>query len=97
MTLNLDADIAGQVECLNSSRWTPLQAETCMYVANAKYYAFQDEADRHAEFVRCGLETRAEAVEILHAAALYNGLYCEYGRDKIQGVVAEALRKVAAA
>jgi hypothetical protein len=97
MTLNLDQDLAEQVQCLDESKWSPLQAETCMAVANAKFYAFEAEAARLSEFVRCGFMTRTAAADTLHAAALYSSLYAEYGRDRIQRIVSEALREVTAA
>ena len=44
MRLNLNEDIAEQVAVLNEKTWTALQAQTCMNVANAKLYAFEEEA-----------------------------------------------------
>lgn len=91
MRLNLEADIAEQVAVLNEKNWTALQAQTCMNVANAKIYAFGVEAERLAEFVRLGLITRAIAADYLNTAAAYNQLYFEYGTDRIQRVMADAL------
>jgi hypothetical protein len=95
MTLNLEADIAEQAALLDCSKWTALQAEICMGVANAKYHAFIWEADRAAEYVRLGFLTRPAAADYLHVTAIYNQLYFEYGTDRIQAIVAEAFEVAA--
>jgi hypothetical protein len=92
MTLNLESEISCDV-----SRWTQLQAEICINVANAKYYAFVGEADRAAEFVRLGFIKRATAADYLHETAIYNQLYFEYGTDRIQEIMTVALDSEAAA
>jgi hypothetical protein len=96
MTLNLEADIKEQVGALNEYKWTALQTEVCMNVANAKYYAFIEEATRAAEFVRLGFVSRATAADYLHGTAIHNHLYFEYGTDRIQKIMAEALEGEAA-
>ena len=35
---------------------------------------------------------KQEGVDTLHEAALYNGLYAEYGRDNIQSIIATAFK-----
>jgi hypothetical protein len=89
MTLSLNAD-----PC-KITQWTALQTEICMNVANAKFFAFVDEAERVADFVRLGILDRHRAVECLHEAAIYNSLIFEYGADRIQAIMSEAF-KVAA-
>lgn len=96
MTLNLESDISEQVGALTERQWTSLQAEICMNVANAKYYAFIAESERAAEYVRLGFLTRTAAADYLHTTALYNSLYFEYGRDHIQELMAGAFREAAA-
>jgi hypothetical protein len=93
MTLNLEAEI----EIPDYSTWTQLQAEICMNVANAKLYAFVAEAERAADYTRLGFLTRATAADYLHETAVYNELYFEYGRDRIQEIMAGALDSEAAA
>lgn len=70
--------------------WTALQTEICMNVANAKFYAFVDEADKLAHWVSLGVVRKQVAADYLHESAIYNQLYFEYGTDKIQGVIAAA-------
>jgi hypothetical protein len=94
--INLEADLAEQCAVLNERKWSSLQSEVAMNIANAPFFAFQDEAQRMAEFVRLSLLTRAEAADILHTAAVYGSLYCSYGRDRIQNVMAAALESRAA-
>jgi hypothetical protein len=94
MTLNLEAEIV--IPC-DSTKWTALQTEICMSIANAKYHAFIAEAQRMAEFVRLGFITRAVAADYLHEAAIYNQLIFEYGADAIQAIVAAAFDSEAAA
>ena len=76
--------------------WTALPAEVCMNVANAKYYAFADEAARMAHWVRLGVVQKQVAADYLDEAATYNQLYFEYGTDRIQGIVAAAFASEAA-
>jgi hypothetical protein len=87
MTLNLEAEI--EIPC-DVTKWTKLQTEICMNVANAKFHAFIVEAERMAEFTRLGFITRATAADYLHEAAIYNSLIFEYGADRIQKIMAEA-------
>jgi hypothetical protein len=82
---------------MSVQNWTGLQAEICMNVANAKFYAFVVEAERMAEFLRLGFVNRATAADYLHETAEYNQLYLEYGTDRIQKIMAEALDSKAAA
>lgn len=96
MTLNLNADILEQARLLDERTWTALQSEICMNVATAKYHAFALECERAAEFVRLGFLTRAAAADYLHVAAIYNELYHEYGRDRIQELMAEAFKEATA-
>jgi hypothetical protein len=77
--------------------WTALQAEICMNVANAKYYAFADEAAKLAHWVRLGVVKKQIAADYLHESAVYNQLYFEYGTDKIQGIIANAFTSEAIA
>jgi hypothetical protein len=78
------------------ANWDALQTEVCMNVANAKFYAFAAECDRVAEFYRLGFVNRATAADYMHEAATYNQLYFEYGADRIQKIMAEALKREAA-
>jgi len=86
MTVNLES--VGESTSLN---WTPLQTEVCMSIALAKLDAFIAESYRVGDLVRLGLLQRADAADTLHEAATYNELYFEYGRDRIQGIMADAL------
>jgi hypothetical protein len=90
MTLNLEEEI-------NPTKWTKLQTEVCMNVANANYHAFIAEAQRVAEFVRLGFITRAVAADYLHEAAIYNQLAFEYGADAIQAIMSAAFDSEVAA
>jgi len=90
--LNLNAEWTAT----DPMKWTALQTEICMNVANAKFYAFVAEAERMAEFKRLGFVTRATAADYLHETAVYNQLYFEYGTDRIQKIMAEALESEAA-
>lgn len=72
------------------NNWTALQTELCMNVANAKYYAFADEAAKLAHWVRLGVIQKQVAADYLDEAARYNALYLEYGTERIQGVMAAA-------
>jgi hypothetical protein len=90
MTLNLNAEI-------DASDWTPLQTEICMNVALAKRDAFITEAQRVADYVRCGFLSRATAADYLQAAADYNSLSLEYGVDDIQKIMASAFDSEVAA
>lgn len=78
-------------------QWTALQAEICMNVANAKFHAFVDEADRLAYWVRLGVVKKQVAADYLHESAVYNQLYFEYGTDEIQGIIAAAFASEAIA
>jgi len=91
MNLNLESDIAEQLRMVDPSQWSTLQAEICLNIANARFYAFIDEAARLSSLVRLGLVDRAAAADHLHTAAIYNQLYAEYGADNIQGVMAGAM------
>jgi hypothetical protein len=97
MTLNLQADLREQWEALDPHKWTPLQTEVCMNVANAKLYAFEAEAERIAELIRLKLISKAEGADRLHIAAIYNQLVYEYGTDRVQNIVAAAFDREAAA
>ena len=77
-------------------QWTALQTEICMNVANAKFYAFADEAAKMAHWVRLGVVQKQVAADYLHETAVYNQLYFEYGTDKIQRIVADAFASEAA-
>ncbi len=66
-----------------------------MSVANAKLYAFEAEAMRVAEWVRLGFRD-ARAADYLHVTAIYNQLYFEYGTDRVQKIMADALESRAA-
>jgi hypothetical protein len=90
MTLNLEAEI-------NPTKWTKLQAEICMNVANAKYYAFADEALKMAHWVRLGVVQKQVAGDYLHEAAIYNQLAFEYGNDAIQAIMSAAFGSEVAA
>jgi hypothetical protein len=90
MTLNLESEI-------DPTKWTALQVEVCMNVANAKIYAFAAEADRMAELVRLGLITRAVGADYLNESAVYNGLYYDYGADHVQSIISSAFASEAAA
>jgi hypothetical protein len=83
--------------CKDISDWTPLQTQVCMSIANAKYYAFADEAGRLAKLIRARMLSAADAADCLHVAASYNALYAEYGVDQIQGIMAEMFGLEAAA
>ncbi|MBR1199332.1 hypothetical protein JQ574_25370 [Bradyrhizobium sp. AUGA SZCCT0158] len=76
--------------------WTALQTEICINVANAKFHAFIHESKRIAEFRRLGFVNCQTAADYLHETAIYNQLYFEYGTDRIQKVMAEALGEAAA-
>jgi hypothetical protein len=91
MTFNLDA------ECTAIEEWTPLQADVCMCIANAKFIAFENEAFRCGDLLRLGLLKRSEAADVLHEAAIYNQLYFEYGIDAIQAIMSAALDSEVAA
>ncbi len=93
MMLNLNSD---EWISLDPTKWTALQAEVCMNVANAKFNAFVVEAYRLAEFVRLGLLSRATAADYLYEAAVYNQLNFEYGTDAIQAIIADAFKCEAA-
>jgi hypothetical protein len=95
-TINLEADLEEQAAALDERKWTALQTEITMNVANAKWWAFVGECDRAAEFVRLGLITRATAADYLHSAATYNALFYEYGADRVQAAMAAALESRAA-
>lgn len=93
MTLNLTDE---WLSLDPTKKWTALQTEVCMNVANAKLNAFVAEAYRLAEFTRLGFITRATAADYLHEAAIYNQLIYEYGADTIQSILSDALREEAA-
>jgi hypothetical protein len=95
-TLNLEADIGSQLAAMDERKWTALQRESCMAVANAPYFAFLHECERMAEFVRLGVLNRATAADYLHQTAIYNRLIYEYGQDRVQKAVAAALESRAA-
>lgn len=94
--LNLESDILEQAAALDERKWTNLQTEIVMNVANAKLDAFAAECERAAEFVRLGFITRSTAADYLHVTACYNQLYFEYGADQVQQIMAEALESRAA-
>ena len=94
-TLNLEADINEQSEAMDERKWSKLQIEVCMNIANAKFYAFAAEADRMAEFVRLGMVPRLVAADYLHQSAAYNQLYFEYGPDSVQKIMAQAFEVAA--
>lgn len=95
MTFNLESE--GGIVCCNIEKWSPLAIDVCTYVATAKLAAFQEQAARCGELFHLGLIQRAEAADILHEAAVYNGLGVEYGADRIQGIIAAAFAREAAA
>jgi hypothetical protein len=92
MTLNLEAEI--EIPC-DVTKWTKLQTEICMNVANAKFYAFIAEAERAAELTRLGFITRTTAADYLHQIAIYSSLYFEYGTKRVQAIMAEAFEAAA--
>lgn len=96
MTLNLEADIEEQAATLDQKKWTQLQTEVCMNVATAKFYAFAAEAERMADWVCLGVVSKTVAADYLHTSAAYNGLYFEYGADRVQQIMADALESRAA-
>ena len=75
--------------------WTALQAEVCMNVANAKFFAFEAEAERLAHWVRLGVVSKSMAADYLNEGAEYNQLYFEYGADRIQAVMSQAFEVAA--
>ncbi|MBR1164241.1 hypothetical protein [Bradyrhizobium elkanii] len=91
MNLNLDSDFAEQVSALDPGRWSNLQAEMCLNIANARFYAFVAESEHAAGLVRLGLISRGDAADHLHTAAVYNQLYFEYGAEAIQKIMADAM------
>jgi hypothetical protein len=95
MTANLETDLRAQVAALDPTTWSPLQIEVCMWVANAKLYAFQAEAERVADLLRLNLITRPIAADCLQLAAIYNQLGFEYGQDAVQSIIATAFEQVA--
>jgi hypothetical protein len=74
------------------NQWTPLQIDIVLGVANAKHNEFVGATDYIARLVRGRLITKQDGVDTLHEAALYNGLYAEYGRDNIQSIIAAAFQ-----
>ena len=78
------------------AQWNPLQVDIVLGVANAKYNEFVGATDYVARLVRGRLITKQDGVDTLHEAALYNGLYSEYGRDEIQSIIAAAFEAEAA-
>jgi hypothetical protein len=97
VTLNLESDVVEQLAAMDEMKWTPLQTDVCMSIAHAKIDRMVDEAQRLAELVRLEILPKAVAAEYLHQAAIYNQLYFEYGADRIQKIMAWALRREAAA
>ena len=97
MTINLESDLEQQCAAMEQATWTKLQAEVCMNVANAKYFAFVGECERMVEFMRLGFVNRPTAADYLHQTAIYNQLYFEYGTDEIQGIIAAAFASEAIA
>ncbi|MHC2241227.1 hypothetical protein [Bradyrhizobium elkanii] len=97
MNLNLEGDIAEQVSALDPGRWSSLQAEMCLNIANARFYAFVAESEHAAGLVRLGLISRVDAADHLHTAAVYNALYVEYGAQAIQRVMADAMSHIGGA
>ena len=97
MTVNLESDIQNQIEALDVEKWTPLQADVCMNVALAKLDRFMDQADRLAELVRVRVLPKPVAADYLHQTAIYNSLYFEYGVDRVEEIMAQALGSEAAA
>jgi hypothetical protein len=95
VTINLESDLEEQAAAMDEKKWTRLQSEVCMNVANAKFYAFAEEAERMAEFVRLGMVPRLVAADYLHQSAAYNQLYYEYGADSVQKVMARAFEVAA--
>jgi hypothetical protein len=94
-TLNLESDIGEQLQVMDEQRWTALQTEICVNVANAKFYAFAEEAGHIADLVRLKVVPRRTATDYLHECATYNQLYFEYGADRIQAVMSEAFEVAA--
>lgn len=78
------------------TKWTPLQVDIVMAVATAKYNEFVCATEYVARLVRSRLITKQDGVDTLHEAAVYNGLYADYGRDEIQSVIAAAFESEAA-
>ena len=68
-----------------------------MSIANAKYYAFINEAWHLAKLIRARMLSPVEASDCLHVAANYNALYVEYGVDELQAIMAEMFSLEAAA
>jgi hypothetical protein len=68
-----------------------LQMDFNVAIANAKIAEFESQAYRAGDMVRLGLLNRADAADLLHEAAIYNGLIFEYGQDRIQQIMAEGI------
>jgi hypothetical protein len=80
-----------QPEITDVADWDMLQADVAVHVANAPLFAFQDQCYRLGEMVRLGVLPRARAADILQTAAHYNSLPFEYGRDRVQALMAEGI------
>src|SRR6266404_3329131 len=68
-----------------------LQMDFNVAIANAKIVEFENQAYRAGGLVCLGLLDRAEAADLLHEAAIYNGLILEYGQDRIQRIMAQGI------
>ncbi|WP_342728869.1 hypothetical protein AAFG07_20840 [Bradyrhizobium sp. B097] len=97
MKLNLESNIDEQVSTLDPEKWSNLQAEICLNIANARFHAFVAESEHAAGLVRLGLISRVVAADHLHVAAIYNALYVEYGAEAIQRVMADAMSQTGGA
>ena len=78
------------------TEWSPLHLRLTITVANAKYEAFAEMAVYAGELVELGVLGKIEAADLLQEVAIYNQLSFEYGTDRIQKIMADALSEAAA-
>jgi len=95
-TLNLEADINTQLAAMDEKKWSPLQTRITMAIATAKLDEFRIQAHWAGELIQLGVLERSEAADILHEAAVYNGLSYEYGGDRIQQIMSTAFSEAVA-
>src|SRR6218665_1389870 len=69
------------------TKWTSLQRDLVLAIANARFDRFHDAVEYVVGLVRHRWVTKQDAVDLLHEVALYNALYQEYGRDRIQKII----------
>jgi hypothetical protein len=73
------------------SKWTPLQRDIILPIANARLEAFRDAVEYVSGLVRQGLLTKQDAVNVLYEAVLYNRLCEEYWLE-IQSIIGDAFK-----